>query len=125
MGSLGPVLRGLRRTTRRTVPVVKDGRIVLDDEHEAARLSAIMEREAAQGLADLMRASRLVHPDDPLLTSQALGAQRVDAVGGESGWCLTRRGGGHCDAVYAAAGAVHLARSAPVVPKSPMRGRIY
>ena len=125
VGSLGPVLRGLRRTTRRTVPQVKDGRIVLDDEHEAARLSAIMEREAAQGLADLMRATRLVHPDDPLLTSQIEGAQRVDAVGGESGWCLTRRGGGHCDAAYAAAGAVHLARSAPVVPASPMRARIY
>lgn len=125
VGALGPVLRGLRRTTRRIIPQVKDGKIILDDEHEAARLSAIMEREAAQGLADLMRASRLVHPDDPLLTSQALAAQRIEAAGGESGWRLTRRGGGHCDAVYAAAGAVHLARSAPIAPPSPMRAQIF
>lgn len=125
VGSLGPVLRGLRRTTRRIVPQVKDGRVILDDEHEAARLSAIMEREAAQGLADLMRTGRLVHPSDPLLDTQALAAGRVDAPGGESGWRLTRRGGGHCDAVYAAAGAVHLARSAPEAVRSPMRAQIF
>ena len=125
VGSLGPVLRGLRRTTRRIVPQVKDGKIVTDDEHEAARLSAIMEREAAQGMAELMRTARLVHPGDPLLDAQTVAAQRVDAPGGESGWRLTRRGGGHCDAAYAAAGAVHLARSAPVPPPSRQRAKIY
>lgn len=125
VGGLGPVLRGLRRTTRRIVPQVKDGKIVTDDEHEAARLSAIMEREAAQGMADLMRTARLVHPADPLLDAQTVAAQRVDAPGGESGWRLTRRGGGHCDAAYAAAGAVHLARSIPAEPARPQRARIY
>ncbi|HEY5880097.1 MAG TPA: hypothetical protein VIU11_14400 [Nakamurella sp.] len=125
VGGLGPILRGLRRTTRRIVPQVRDGQIILDDEHEAARLSAVMEREAAQGLADLMRTARLVQPDDPLLNSQVLAAGRVDAPGGESGWRLTRKGGGHCDAAYAAAGAVHLARSAPEVARQPMRAKIY
>jgi hypothetical protein len=125
VGSLGPVLRGLRRTTRRIVPTVRDGRIVLDDEHEAARLSAIMEREAAQGFAELMRSGRLVHPGDPLLDAQTVAAQRMEAPGGESGWRLTRRGGGHCDAVYAAAGAVHLARSAVEPVRAPMRAQIF
>jgi hypothetical protein len=125
VGSLGPILRGLRRTTRKIAPVIKDGRVVLDDEHQAARLSAVMEREAAQGLAELIRSRRLSHPSDPLLDTQAVAAQRVDPPAGESGWRLTRRGGGHCDAVYAAAGAVHLVRSAVEPIRPPMRAQIF
>ena len=125
VGSLGPVLRRLRRTTRRIVPQIKDGRVVLDDEHSTAQLSATLEREAAQGLDQLLRTGRLVHNNDPLLTAQALAAQRVDSPGGESGWKLTRRGGGHCDAAYAAAGAVHLARTVPEPIRQSMRAKIY
>ena len=125
VGSLGPVLRRLRRTTRKVIPTVKEGKIVLDDEHAAARLSATMEREAAQGLAELIRSSRLVHAGDPLLSEQTIAAQRVEAPGGESGWRLTRRGGGHVDATYAAAGACHLARAAPEAVRSTLRAQIF
>lgn len=125
VGALGPVLRRLRRTTRRVIPIVKEGRIVLDDEHRAAQITATMEREAAQGLAELIRSGRLVHASDPLLDAQTVAAQRVDAPGGESGWRLTRRGGGHCDATYAAAGACHLARMSPDPVRSTMRAQIY
>ena len=125
VGSLGPVLRRLRRTTRKVIPTIKEGRIVLDDEHRAAQITATMEREAAQGLAELIRSRRLVQPADPLLDAQTVAAQRVDAPGGESGWRLTRRGGGHCDATYAAAGACHLARMAPEPVRTTMRAQIY
>jgi hypothetical protein len=125
VGSLGPVLRSLRRSTRRMIPQIKDGKIILEDDHEAARMSAVLEREAAQGFAELIRSRRLVHPGDPLLDAQAVAAQRVEVAGGESGWRLTRRGGGHVNAVYAAAGACHLARAAPEVPRMAQRAQIY
>lgn len=125
VGALGPVLRRLRRTTRKIIPTIKEGKIVLDDEHRAAQITATMEREAAQGMAELLRSRRLMHPGDPLLTTQTVAAQRVDAPGGESGWRLTRRGGGHCDATYAAAGACHLARMAPEPVRTGMRAQIY
>ena len=130
VGALGPVLRNLRRTIRLALPKIVDdpvvGRhLVTHDESEAAKISSTMERESAQGLGDLLRVRRLVHPADPLLDAQVPAAQRVDAPGGESGWRLTRRGGGHCDAAYAAAGAVFLARVTPDPPARPQRARIY
>ena len=130
VGALGPVLRNLRRTIRLALPRLVDdpviGRhLVTHDESEAAKITATMERESAQGLADLLRVRRLVHPADPLLDAQVPAAQRVDAPGGESGWRLTRRGGGHCDAAYAAAGAVFLARATPGLPARPQRAQIF
>lgn len=130
VGSLGPVLRNLRRTIRLALPKIVDdpviGRhLVTQDESEAAKINATMEREAAQGLAHLLRTRRLVHPADPLLDAQVPAAQRVDSPGGESGWRLTRRGGGHCDAAYAASGAVFLARVTPAAPARPQRAQIF
>jgi hypothetical protein len=130
VGALGPVLRNLRRMIRLALPKIVDdpviGRhLVTHDESEAAKISSTMERESAQGLGDLLRVRRLVHPADPLLDAQVPAAQRVDAPGGESGWRLTRRGGGHCDAAYAAAGAVFLARVTPDPPARPQRAQIY
>lgn len=130
VGALGPVLRNLRRTIRLALPKVVDdpviGRhLVAYDESAAARISVEMDREAAQGLAHLLRTRRLVHPADPLLDAQVPAAQRVESPGGESGWRLTRRGGGHCDAAYAASGAVFLARMTPDPPARPQRAQIY
>lgn len=68
-----------------------------------------------QGLAELVLSRRLLHNNDPLLTAQVGGATRMN-VG--DGWRFVRRGAGHCDAVYALAGAAHLARALP-----PPRGR--
>lgn len=63
--------------------------------------------EACQAFADLVAARRVVHPGDPLLDAHVAGAKRY-AQG--DGWRFVRRGAGHVDAVYAAAGAAHAAR---------------
>lgn len=64
-----------------------------------------------QGLAEAVTARRLIHSADPLLTAQASAASRLHSG---DGWRFARRGAGNVDAVYAAAGAVHLARTMPV-----------
>lgn len=70
---------------------------------------------ACMGLAELAKSVGVVHNGDPLLEQHVTGAERLwqgDA------WRFVRRGAGHCDAAYAAAGAVHEARvlPAPVRP---------
>lgn len=59
------------------------------------------------GFEDLVRSSGLVHADDPLLSAHVGGAERLRRG---DGWVFSRRQG-HVDAAYAAAGAVHLART--------------
>ena len=66
--------------------------------------------EACQGLADLAVSRQLVQPGDPLLDAHVSGAQKLHSG---DGWRFTRSGG-HCDAAYAAAGAVHTALTMPV-----------
>lgn len=75
-------------------------------ELKAAEVPAI-----CQGLAEQVAARRVVHSDDPLLSAQAVGSSRLQTG---DGWRFARRGAGNVDAVYAAAGAVHLARTHPV-----------
>lgn len=77
---------------------------------EALRAQSIDAANAAaacQGFADLANSRRLVHAGEPVLTNHVLGAKRF-RVG--DGWRFVRRGVGHVDAAYAAAGAVHLVR---------------
>jgi len=62
------------------------------------------------GFAELSAAGQLVHSGDPLLDAQVAGAERLRR--GDV-WVFSRKGEGHCDAVYAAAGAAHLARTLP------------
>jgi hypothetical protein len=73
--------------------------------------------EACQELADLIRGLRVVHPADPLLDAHIRSADKLYSG---DGWRLTRKGDGHVDAAYAAAGAVKLARELP----APKRARI-
>lgn len=77
--------------------------------------------QACQTFADLVFQRQVVHLDTPLLNSHVAGAQRLDQG---DGWRFVRRGAGHVDAVYAAAGAVHLARSIPA-PKPPPRSKVF
>ena len=65
---------------------------------------------ACQGLADLAAAGRVAHNGDELLAAHVVGAKRLQTG---DGWRFSRRDGGHCDGAYAAAGAVHLARTLP------------
>jgi len=62
------------------------------------------------GFAEQVTAGRVCQSDDPLLNAQVGGAERLPRGGG---WVFSRRGAGHVDAVYAMAGAVHLARTLP------------
>jgi hypothetical protein len=61
------------------------------------------------GFAEQVRSGRVAHSDDPLLNAHITGSGRL--VRGDT-WVFSRKGG-HCDAAYAAAGAVHLARTLP------------
>ena len=62
------------------------------------------------GFAEQVRAGAILRGDDPLLDAHVRAAEKL--YHGD-GWRFTRKGAGHVDAVYAAAGAVHLARMAP------------
>lgn len=62
------------------------------------------------GFAEQVTAEQIAHSDDPLINAHVGGAEplkRGDA------WVFSRKGEGHCDAAYACAGAVHLARTLP------------
>lgn len=62
---------------------------------------------ACMGFADLVSARRVVHPGDPLLDVHVGSASKLPSG---DGWRFTRNGVGHCDAAYAAAGAVYAAQ---------------
>lgn len=91
------------------------------------------------GFAALVAAGEVVHSDDPLLNAHVGGAEKLQR--GDA-WVFTRKGAGpvkaedapgsedgavvgHVDAAYAAAGAVHLARTMPAPAGKPviLRGR--
>lgn len=59
------------------------------------------------GFAEQVVAQQVAHSDDPLLNAHIAGAEKLRQ--GDS-WRFTRRGVSHVDGVYAAAGALHLAR---------------
>jgi len=62
------------------------------------------------GFAEQVTAGRVVHSGDPLIDAHVGGVERLPR--GDA-WVFSRKGGGHCDAAYGAAGAVHLARTLP------------
>lgn len=66
------------------------------------------------GFAEQVIAGRVLHSDDALLTSHVTGSSKLRT--GDR-WVFSRKGEGHCDAAYAAAGAVHIARTLPA-PRS-------
>jgi hypothetical protein len=65
------------------------------------------------GLSDLVLVGELVHPDDPYLNGQVASAGKL--WHGDT-WTFTRKGGRSVEAVYALAGAAHLARTLPPPP---------
>lgn len=65
---------------------------------------------ACMALRSLVNAGQIVHSADPLQDAHIAAAEKYDR--GDM-WVFARRGRGHCDAAYAAAGAVHLARTLP------------
>jgi phage terminase large subunit-like protein len=69
------------------------------------------------GFTEQVTSGRLVHAGNPLLDKQVETAQKLKR--GDV-WVFSRKGAGSCDALYAAAGAVHLARTLPP-PSGPLR----
>lgn len=63
--------------------------------------------EVCMSFADFVMSRGVLHGADPLLDSHVYGAQRYWQG---DGWRFIRRGSGHVDALYATAGAVHVAR---------------
>lgn len=61
------------------------------------------------GFAEAIRGRTILHSDQPLLNDHVIGVQRLTT--GDR-WVFSRKGAGHADAAYAAAGAVHLAKYA-------------
>ena len=74
--------------------------------------------EACQGLADLALARRVVHPGDALLDAHIAGASKLHQG---DGWRFVRRGAGHVDAAYAAAGACYTAQTMPQPSRQGLR----
>lgn len=73
---------------------------------------------ACMGFADLVKARRVLHPGDPLLDAHVAGAGRYHSA---DGWRFQRRGVGHADAAYAAAGAVYAVQMLPA-PRQSWKG---
>jgi hypothetical protein len=74
------------------------------------RLMGTAQWVACQGLAEQVKAGRVLHPNDPLVNAHLLAAGKQHSG---DGWRFVRRDAGHVDAAYAFAGAVHLARQIP------------
>ena len=73
------------------------------------------------GLAKEVRARTVVHSGQDMLDTQVSGAEKLRRG---DGWVFTRAGGDRpVDAVYAVAGAVHLARTLPRIRKVSRRVR--
>jgi hypothetical protein len=89
-----------------------DGEFPEDGEIKGAKVS-----EVCQELAGLVRGRGIVHAGQELLDTHIRGASKL-ATG--DGWRFTRRGDGHCDAAYSAAGAINAALTMP----APKRARI-
>lgn len=70
------------------------------------------------GFAELVDSAQVAHSNDPLLDAHAGSAEKLKQ--GDA-WRFVRRGTGHVDAMYAAAGAAHLARTLPPEVKSRVR----
>lgn len=68
------------------------------------------------GFSEQVIAGQVVHAEDPLLDMHVTAAEKLRT--GDS-WRFSRKGSGHCDAAYAAAGAVHLARTMPAPVGKP------
>ena len=97
---------------------------LMEDERrpEAPGLVKVEPVPACEGLADLVDNRQLVHSDDQLLNAHIAASIRKDQG---DGWRFARRGAGRNDAAYAAAAAVHLARTLPAVADYDPMDSVY
>jgi hypothetical protein len=67
--------------------------------------------EACMSFADMVKAHRIMHPGDPMLTAHTERAEKLMSSDGT--WVYARGGPGHITGVYASAGAVYGVTSLP------------
>jgi hypothetical protein len=70
------------------------------------------------GFAEQVRTVQVLHAPDALADAHVTGAEKLRSKNGDT-WRFSRRGEGHCDAAYALAGALHLARTLPAPVGKP------
>jgi hypothetical protein len=85
---------------------------------ENGEISGSAASEVCQELAGIVRARGIVHAGQDLLDTHVRGASKLNTG---DGWRFTRRGEGHCDAAYAAAGVVNAALRLPVRKRARIR----
>jgi hypothetical protein len=89
--------------------------------HEPLELKGTEVNEVCQGFADLVVGHRLLHSDDPLLNTHISATAKLRSG---DGWRFCRKGAGHVDAAYAAAGATFIARTLPP-PRKRIKSGVY
>lgn len=80
-------------------------------------LSGTKVTESCQLIVDLVKAYKIIHPDDKLLNAHVVGAKKLDQG---DGWRFVRRGVGHVDGAYSAGGAVYTAMTYPAAKRQRM-----
>jgi hypothetical protein len=88
---------------------------LLRSQRNAKEIAGGSVTEACQALVAKIATATIVHNNDPLLTSHILDARKFEV---SDGFRFVRKGAGHCDAAYAAAGAVALADAMPAKSKN-------
>lgn len=83
---------------------------------DALELKGTEAVEACQEFASLVLARQVLHSDDRLLNAHVAGTAKLRSG---DGWRFSRKGVGHVDAAYAAAGAVRIARTLPAPVRKP------
>lgn len=83
---------------------------VLYSQPNLRELSGLDVTSACMSFADLVAAGRVTHSNDRLLDAQIASASRLRTG---DGFKFTRRGAGHCDALYAASAALFVAATTP------------
>ena len=83
-----------------------------------AKLEQIKMDTAAvcMGMAEQVRGVKIMHGNEDLLNAHVLSVSRLKST--NDSWKFSRKGGGHSDAAYAGAGAIHLARTGRGNPKA-------
>jgi hypothetical protein len=89
---------------------------------EIEEIRSVEASAVCMGFVEQVHSKEIAHTDDPLLNAQVVGVEKLQL--GDA-WRFVRKGAGHCDAAYAAAGGVHLARTLPVDEKPPPRSQVF
>ena len=110
---IGDAIRPLARKINKHPGDRKPDEIPEDGAITGARVS-----EACMALAAFIRGRSIVHAGQELLDTHLRGSSKLPTG---DGWRFTRKGEGHCDAAYSAAGAVSVALTMPEPRRAAIR----